>query len=119
MVEDRITDGKRIAQFLASELNGMQTGTLARVDVIEADRDAEPAPDGEQAYRIAYADDTIASVVMFPESAEVRLLEGSWESPSRATDVTIDGSVLTVRSVASVKQAVDTLRSTLESSGNR
>jgi hypothetical protein len=51
MVEDRLTDGRRIAELLASELDGLG-GALAAVAVVDADRDAEATPDGAYAYRV-------------------------------------------------------------------
>ncbi|WP_049924702.1 hypothetical protein [Halopiger djelfimassiliensis] len=52
MVEDRITDGKRIAQLLASELDGREDGELDAVAVSNADRDVEPTADGARAYDV-------------------------------------------------------------------
>jgi hypothetical protein len=117
MVEDRITDGKRIGQFLASELTGLEAGVLAHVEVRDADPDAEPTGEGSHAYRIAYRDERIASVVLLPGAIEIQLEGGqSWTRTDSATDVSIDGSTLRVESVAAVKQAVDSLEATLESS---
>ena len=53
MVEDRVTDGERVAQLLASELSGRSDGELDRFSVVDADPDAEPTPEGTVAYRIA------------------------------------------------------------------
>ncbi|WP_152042832.1 hypothetical protein [Salinigranum salinum] len=55
MVDDRLTDGRRIAQLLASELDGLG-GVLAAVAVTDADRDADPTPDGAYAYRVTLRD---------------------------------------------------------------
>lgn len=52
MVEERITDGNRIAQLLASELDGREDGGLERVAVTNADRDVEPTADGSRAYDV-------------------------------------------------------------------
>ncbi|RKD94682.1 hypothetical protein [Halopiger aswanensis] len=56
MVEDRITDGKRIAQLLSSELDGREDGGLERVAVTNADRDVEPTTDGARAYDVSLDD---------------------------------------------------------------
>ncbi|TYT61312.1 hypothetical protein [Natrialba swarupiae] len=53
MVEERITDGKRIAQLLASELEGREDGGLERIAVTDADRDVEPTADGARAYDVS------------------------------------------------------------------
>lgn len=51
MVTERVTDGKRIAQLLASELRGRTDGPLGRVSVADV-HDVEGSLDGEFAYRI-------------------------------------------------------------------
>ena len=51
MVTERLSDGRRIAQLLASELTG-DRGVLNRVVVDDADPEAEPTPDGADAYRV-------------------------------------------------------------------
>lgn len=71
MVEDRITDGRRIAQLLASELDGRSDGPLAGVAVVDADPDVEPAPGGAHAYDVVSGDTAVASVLLHPESVRV------------------------------------------------
>ncbi|MFC7323476.1 hypothetical protein ACFQMF_02650 [Halorubrum rutilum] len=51
MVEDRLTDGVRIGQLLASEISGNE-GRLRDLALADADPDAEPTLDGALAYRI-------------------------------------------------------------------
>ncbi|WP_265112344.1 hypothetical protein [Halosolutus halophilus] len=53
MVEDRVTDGRRIGELLASELDGRDDGVLDRIAVVNADRDVEPTVDGARAYDVA------------------------------------------------------------------
>ena len=52
MVQDRLRDGTRIAQLLASELTGNR-GALETLVVVDADPDVEPTADGALAYRVA------------------------------------------------------------------
>ena len=59
MVQDRLSDGKRIAQLLASELTGDQAA-LAHVVVADADPDVEPTADGAFAYRVVHVADSDA-----------------------------------------------------------
>ena len=54
MVADRLTDGVRIGQLLASEVSGNE-GRLRRLALADADPDAEPTTDGALAYRIVCA----------------------------------------------------------------
>lgn len=116
MVEKRITDGKRIAQLLASELTGLDVHPLDEIEVVDADPDAEASPDGTLGYRVNYRETTVASVVLYPERAELRLdttaIELSEVSNQVADQMTIDGETATVaiESGAAVKRAVDTLR---------
>ncbi|WP_049985700.1 hypothetical protein [Halobellus rufus] len=51
MVEERLTDGRRIAQFLASEVTG-HGDDLGSLVVSDADPDVEPTPEGAFAYGI-------------------------------------------------------------------
>ncbi|GAA0518059.1 hypothetical protein SAMN04488066_1198 [Halorubrum aquaticum] len=51
MVEDRLTDGVRIGQLLASEVTG-DRGRLRGLDVTDADPDVEPTADGALAFRL-------------------------------------------------------------------
>jgi hypothetical protein len=58
MVDERVTDGTRIAELLASELHGRADGGLDRVRVVDAVEDQEPTADGTLAYRLATVSDT-------------------------------------------------------------
>lgn len=51
MVGERLTDGVRIGQLLASEIAGNE-GRLRNLAVADADPDVEPTPDGALAYRV-------------------------------------------------------------------
>ncbi|KOX91915.1 hypothetical protein [Haloarcula rubripromontorii] len=112
MVKDRITDGRRIGQLLASELTGLQRGPLADVSVVDADRDVEPTPDGAFAYRVTTDDTEVAVVEVTPETARLVLNAEPAIVPERA-DVTTDGRTVVVHSGAAVKSAVDVLEQTL------
>lgn len=115
MVDNRITDGKRIAQFLSSELTGLHGGILSRVTVVDAEPAVEPSADGSRAYQIALDESPIATVLVYPERAEVRLSEARVWQGEAGNGVRIDESTLTIESAAAVKRAVDCLRTTLES----
>ncbi|ELY97472.1 hypothetical protein C482_12644 [Natrialba chahannaoensis JCM 10990] len=90
MVEDRITDGTRIAQLLSSELDGREDGGLEYLAVTNADRDVEPTADGARAYDVTMTravdtdagesddDDTtlLAQVFVQPDRARVEFTAG-------------------------------------------
>jgi hypothetical protein len=84
VVDERLSDGRRIAELLASELDGLGD-TLVGVEVSDADRDATPTPDGAYAYRVTLrsrrsathdgADDRALAVVFVqPDRARVEFV---------------------------------------------
>jgi hypothetical protein len=62
MVRDRLDDGIRIAELLASEVSGGATRTT--LSVIDADDDVDPSVDGTLAYRVELANDDDEAVVL-------------------------------------------------------
>lgn len=75
MVEERLTDGRRIAQFLASEVTGHEDD-LASLVVSDADPDAEATPEGAFAYAIERrlgeaSAERVASVFVQPDRIRV------------------------------------------------
>jgi hypothetical protein len=72
MVDDRITDGRRIAQLLASELDGRE-GDLAAVSVANANPDVASTPEGAHAYDIRRDGDHLARAFVPPDRVRVRV----------------------------------------------
>jgi hypothetical protein len=66
MVETALDDGVRIAQLLASDLDG-HDGRLAAVTVTDADPDVEPTTDGSHAYVVRVDGDPLATAFVEPE----------------------------------------------------
>lgn len=116
MVRDSITDPKRVAQLLASELTGLATPPLDRVTVADADESASPSPDGSVAYTIVVDDHDIGRVLLYPDSAVVEL-DGSPVPSSNDEQLTVetdtDETRLFLSSGVAVKRAVDVLRDAL------
>lgn len=75
MVEDRVTNGKRIAQLLASELDGREDGSLDRVTVVNAREAVESSEGGTRAYNVAVDNLVVASVSLHPDRAEVAFVD--------------------------------------------
>ncbi|WP_440010259.1 hypothetical protein [Halomicrococcus sp. SG-WS-1] len=81
MVEDRVTDGRRIAELLASELDGREDGALEALAVVNADRDVEPTEDGALAYEVERRDaddedgELLGGVYVHPDRIHVELRE--------------------------------------------
>jgi hypothetical protein len=120
MVEDRITDGKRIAELLSSELSARGSGPLAEISVVDADRDATPSKDGTPAYGIARNSAQIGVVSLFPEYARVTLTVSAEtvveSAPENGVPARREGSdaVLRVESGAAVKRAVDLIATAVD-----
>lgn len=111
MVEHHVSNGKRVAQLLASELTGRETGTLDRVSVSDADPDAVPDEEGAVAYRIEADDSELATVSLYPEHAELTF---SREPATVETRLDVADKSVAVTNGAVVKDAVDLIRETVE-----
>lgn len=118
MVEDRITDGRRIAQLLASEVTGRETGPLAAMGVADAEPDVEPTADGAFAYGVARDGERVADVAVQPERAYLELRTGVEAGAEAAADAALrvrpkavdpPRTLVFVESGAAVKAAVDVL----------
>jgi len=125
MVEDSVTDGKRIAQLLASELTGLDLGALAGVSVVEAAPEATPSAEGTDAFRLNSRGQTVAVVSMFPDHARVspagKISHPFRLAPSEAGEhpsLDISGGALVIRSGGAVKPAVDAIRLFLDRSAD-
>jgi hypothetical protein len=115
MVDDRITDGKRIAQLLSSELSGRESGPLADVAVVDADPEADPVPDGATAYHVSYRDERVGTVRLYPDRADLTLSASDALDADAVVgradglDLDAEGETVPIASGAAVKRAVDAL----------
>jgi hypothetical protein len=109
MVEDRVTDGRRIAKLLASELHGREDAALARVAVVDvreslrdsgADQerstsggaleDLESTADGAFAYRVEADGEPLAAVHVHPDRVHLAFSTGqdaAADTPGVAAEV--------------------------------
>ena len=96
MVADRLTDGVRIGQLLASEVSGNE-GRLRALSLADADPDVEPTADGALAYRIVRAVDgdateadggVVAEVYVQPDRVRVEFVGADAEGPDDLPTVT-------------------------------
>jgi len=117
MVEDRITDGVRIAELLASEIDG-RGGDLAGLSVANADPQAEGTVDGQRAYDVTRDGRRVARAFVHeararlevdadPERALSVARERDLRARPRATEP--PRTILFVGSGAEVKRASDVL----------
>lgn len=118
MVGDRITDGHRIGQLLASEVTGRESGVLGDMTIVDANPDVDPTDDGAFAYRVALAEDSIAEAYVHPNRLRVELLTGVERGRAAAERVDLrvrpkavepPRTLVFVESGAEVKPAVDVL----------
>jgi hypothetical protein len=118
MVEKRIEDGHRIAELLASEVTGRETGPLAAMAVADADPDVTPTDDGAFAYGIDRDGDRLAAVFVQPDRAYLEFQQGVDAAVSAAEDADLrvrpkavepPRALVFVESGAAVKRAVDVL----------
>ena len=137
MVEDRITDGKRIAQLLSSELDGREDGALENVAVTNADRDVEPTTDGARAYDVVLrrtdaddggdgddTDDPFAQVFVHDDRARLEFRDGQDVAAEAAEDADLrvrpkatrpPRTLVFVESGAAVKRATDVVQAAIRS----
>ena len=123
MVVDRVTDGKRIAELLASELDGRSDPPLDRLAVVNADRAVEGTTEGARAYDVERDGETFATVFVHEDRARVELRDGLDAARETATAeglrvrpkaVTPPRLLLFVESGAAVKRAVTAVAAAVE-----
>ncbi|ELY81405.1 hypothetical protein [Natrinema gari] len=116
MVEERITDGRRIAELLSSEVDGREDGSLAEYAVTNADRDVEPTADGARAYDVTRRDERIARVFVHDDRAHLEFEAGQDIAAAAAADADLrvrpkatqpPKTLVFVESGAAVKRATD------------
>jgi len=116
MVDRRVTDGRRIAELLSSELHGREDGALAAVAVTDAVADVEPTADGALAYRVTVDGDTLATAHVHPDRAHLAFraavetaVDAAGAAGLRARPKAVDppGTLVFVPDGAAVKDAVD------------
>ena len=76
MVEDEIRDGRRIAELLASEIDGREDDAMARIELEVVDEDAEGTPYGEHAYDVRIDDEILAGVHVHEDRIHLEFRRG-------------------------------------------
>ena len=113
MVEDRITDGKRIGQLFASELTGLERGPLGAVSVEDSEPDVEPTDGGAFAFRVVADGEEIGRVRVTETTARLELAATTFESEREDITVEDGGQVVVAHSGAAVKALVDAVTRSL------
>lgn len=119
MVEERITDGRRIAELLASELDGREDGGLRSIALANADRDVEPSADGARAYDVTDDGERIARVYVHDDRARLEFEAGQDVAAETADSLELrvrpkatepPRTLVFVESGAAVKRATDVVQ---------
>lgn len=99
MVEERLDDGVRIAQLLASELSS--DAVRPPFSVVDANPDVEPSPDGARAYRVVLdageSQTPVGTVAVHPERAHAafRAVDGAADIPAVAAEAADEAGLRT------------------------
>lgn len=118
MVEERVTDGTRIAELLASEVEGRTDGGLGALSVTDANPDVEPTADGARAFDVTRGGDLLGRVFVHDDRVHVAFATGreaaleAAESAGlrvRPKATTPPRTLVFVESGAEVKRATDVL----------
>lgn len=122
MVVDRITDGRRIGQLLASEIRGHERGPIGRLAVLDV-RDVEGNAYGELAFGVGTGGRRVADVyvhddrvrVEFREAADAAVDAGRKAGlQTRPKAVHPPRTVVFVEDGVAVKRALPVFRSVVE-----
>lgn len=124
MVEDRVTDGRRIAQLFASEVRGRETGPIGSLAVVDV-RDVEGSPAGDFAYGIDLCGDRVADVDVLDDrirlTVQSRIEQAIEVASGEGLAVDRDSSPpgrarVFVESGAAAKRALDVLEAAVSAS---
>lgn len=118
MVEDRTTDGTRIAELLSSEIHGRESGALGSLSVTDADREVDPREDGAYVFTVSRDDGSVATVHVHPDRIHLevattpdRVAELAGDLGLRARPKAVDPpqTLVFIEDGAEVKRATDLL----------
>jgi hypothetical protein len=122
MTDDRITDGRRIAELLASEVTARSDGPLSGLELVDVQSDAEGSEDGTYAYGITVDEESqirLADVYVQDDRAFLEFRTGLDPIPATAEEVNLrvrpkavdpPRVLVFVESGAAVKRALDVIR---------
>ena len=114
-------DGRRIGQLVASEFDAFDDGPRGRLDVVDADRDAEPSEEGTFAYAVrdAATGERLARAVLYPDALRLELApDGEPATVAREQGLRVwsasEHLVVAVESGAHAKRVVPVLLAALD-----
>lgn len=92
MTNERVTDGRRIGELLASEVTARADGLLSTLDVVDVDPDAEGSDSGTFAYTITTDGDEVtqlADVYIHIDRARLEFRAGLDPIPSASAEANL------------------------------
>lgn len=122
MVEDSLSNGRRIGQLLASEIRGRTRGPLGSLAVVDV-RDADGRPEGQFAYGIDRGDERLADAYVHENRASLAVRTGIEAAVAAADRNGLDlqedtpdspGPAVVVDSGAAVKRALNVLEAVVD-----
>lgn len=116
MVDDRITDGDRIAELLIAEIRGWTTGPLESLSVQTGDtthqicviKDTDEWDPRREPPNAAIAD-RIGSVTVHADHVRLAIQDDRFQSAAAASELSVTDGAVVVDSGAKVKPAMDIL----------
>lgn len=123
MTDDRITDGRRIGELLASEVTARSDGPLSGLALVDVRSDVEGSKDGTFAYGISLDDRIrLADVYIHDDRARLEFRAGLDPIPEVADEVDLQvrpkaveppRAIVFVEDGAAVKRALDVIRAAI------
>jgi hypothetical protein len=120
MTDDRITNGRRIGELLASEVTARSDGLLSGLAVVDVRSDVEGSEDGTFAYGISLDDRIrLADVYIHDDRARLEFRAGLDSVPEVADEVGLRArpkavepprAIVFVEDGGAVKRALDVVR---------
>jgi hypothetical protein len=124
MSDDRITDGRRIGELLASEVTARSDGPLSNLVLVDVRSDAEGSADGTFAYGISLGEQIrLADVYIHDDRARLEFRAGLDPIPEAAEEAglrvrpkTVEPprALVFVEDGAAVKRVLDVIRVAVE-----
>lgn len=122
MVEEEIKDGERIADLLASELEGFEEPPFDLIGLLDGSNDTAGRTDGDMAFSVDYRDERLCEVLIHPDRIvlEFRMAQASIAEAGRNAELRVrpkatdpPATLLFVERGADVKRVIDVLRESL------
>lgn len=122
MVDEELTDGPRIADLLAAELEGFEESPFDAIELVDRERGVAPTADGTHVYGVEYDGAHCCSVFVQPDRLYLEVPTNPDAVAEAASDVGLrlrrrgskpPSALVFVDRGADVKRVIDVLRASL------